>query len=311
MPNIIVKAFGIQDDVLKLQDIGGIFWNTFEGIPTDGSAQFRQSNSTPTTNSIDEYVLLEFEKAGTETPTSVELTSFQRKCVEFNDVANASIEIKLVKPDASEVSIKGPVTISAVDGAFVQEGAVSLTASDFATAGRYKIFIRQKVDITLTNGTFRVVYDDIRLTIDTTSAITGMAFGIQDDVFDNTPSNSDLGWETDDGDPVDGCTNLKINLMSGSDTADYLLLRFSKTGTVADQEIPSFKRKVTQRDALTTTTIEIFLKQPDSTLISLKGPITISATDGSFVQEGPITITAAQMSQDGEYAVMVRQISTV
>jgi len=287
-----------------------MLWKTDDGIPTNGCADIDQTKNMTSTNSIDEYILLEFEKVGTETPTSVELTSFQRKCITFTDIANASIEIKLVKPDATEVSLKGPITISAVDGAFIQEGIVTLTASDFTQAGRYKIFIKMKVDITVAGGSFNVLYDDIRLTIDTTSAITGIAFGIQDNVFDNaTPST--LSFDSGEGDPNVGSARIKITIMSGSETADYLLLKFSKTGTVANQEIPSFKRKVLMRDAFTTTTIEIILKKPDATEVSLKGPITITATDGAFIQEGPITIASGDMSQDGEYAVLVRQIATV
>lgn len=311
MAGIIVKAFGIQDNVFKLLDIALLSWRVNDGDPVNGCTNLNQTASMTTTNSIDEYVLLEFEKSGTETPTSVELTSFKRKCAAFTTLANATIEIMLVQPDATEISLKGPITITATDSVFVQEGALTLTASDFSQAGVYKIYIKMKVDITAMSGTFELLYDDIQVTIDTTSIITGKSLGIQDNAFHNSPIDSSLSWNTAEGDPTVGCTEIDITLMTGSDTAEYILLKFNKTGTVGDQVIPSFKRKCLTRDSLTTSTIEIFLKQPDATLVSLKGPISITTADGSFVQEGPIAISAAQMSQDGEYAILVRQISVV
>jgi hypothetical protein len=310
MADQTLKSVGIQDNAMETSSgTETLVYATAAGSPTIGSTDLDQTANNGT--ATDRYVWLEFIKGGTETPTTCTL-DWRYNVTAFNSlttgVGNTDITIILKKPDTTEVTLDGPIAPTTTSTAWQLRTNINLTESDFSQTGTYQILIRQRAAFATHGADFHVDYDTCELTIDTTSAITHKMLGISDNQMRTSSGNETLTWQTADGDPTNGCTELDQTAMAGTSTDEYDLYEFEKTGSVSGDVTLDVKSKVATIDA-TEVDLEYFLVQPDATEVSIGSRLNVSTADTVFVNTN-ITIANANFSQDGVYHIMVRQTTT-
>lgn len=304
---VTVKALSALDNFSSSAGYSTHFLDTSDGNPADS---FQLHAVYPMMDSVAELAKWTVKKFTITTNADISSADLKwdSKCTLWPGI-NIDIEIRLKKPDASEVTLSTR-TLTGSDSNFVSTGP-SDVKSNFDADGEYELIIVYNDGTGNDNVTGEVLFDNIELLF-ADSSLADNDHRIILDSYTDSIGVTTRSLDTANGNPAD---SLKLASTAaahgggagqiGNPTWEILNINVAASTGDLDSVKVTYHSKVITNSSSNDIVIGIEVVKPDTSVVLLASrTITAGATDGSFVETNETDVTST-FDADGNYQIRI------